>query len=67
MNNRKTLNICDQNGFQYMKKSSTPNRHGEERWGCYKRKQGCKVFVKTKGEFIVGQKHEHTCFFQISE
>ena len=60
-NKRNSLNIIDQNGFQYMKKSKVCNKNGEDRWVCYKRRQGCKVVVKTIGEFIVAQKNYHIC------
>jgi len=60
-NKRNTLNICDQNGFQYCRDSKFTNRWGEDRWTCCNRTQGCKVVVKTKGDFIIAQKNVHTC------
>jgi len=62
LNHQKSSNIRDQEGFQYNRFSQKPNMFGEIRWACQKRKQkGCKCYVKTIGNFIVAQKHYHTC------
>ena len=60
-NNRNTLNICDEYGFKYNRDSKQTNSRGEDRWTCVKRKKGCKIVVKTNGDFIVAQRNEHTC------
>ena len=53
--------IRDLNGHYYSKSSKTSNEKGEERWQCQKQKRrGCKVTVKTVGDFIIAQKYEHT-------
>ena len=48
------LNLVDQFGFKYNKKR-------ENRWVCQKKSKGCKVIIKTDGDFIVAQKSDHTC------
>ena len=59
--NRKSTNICDFEGFQYCKRKEA-NKSGETLWACSRRIGfGCKVAVKTNGDFIVAQKNDHTC------
>ena len=60
------MNICDQNGFQYSKETKE-NKAGETRWICHKCKKGCKAVVKTKGDFIVAQKNDHTCIWKANK
>ena len=57
------MNICDQNGFQYIKGAAVANKAGETLWNCNRRRRrGCKAVVKILGDFIVAKKNEHTCF-----
>ena len=59
--NKKSSNMYDQYGFQYNKRKEA-NKSGETLWSCTKRlSTGCKVTVKTLGDFIVAQKNDHTC------
>ena len=49
------MNLVDQFGFKYNKKR-------ENKWTCQKKSKGCKVIIITDGEFIIGQKSDHTCY-----
>ena len=61
-NRNNTKNICDQNGFQYIKAKASANKAGESLWSCNRRRHwNCKAVVKTLGDFIVAMKHDHTC------
>ena len=63
LKNRKNTYICDFDGFEYCKRKEA-NKSGETLWTCSRRRRigfVCKVVVKTKGDFIVAQKNEHTC------
>ena len=55
------LNVCDQNGFQYSKTSVVSKKNGEIRWICFRKRQGCKAYIKTVGDFIIAKKNVHTC------
>ena len=68
MTRKNAVVICDQAGNKFIKDSKEPNKKGELRWTCQKRQsRGCKVVVKTVGDFIVSQKNSHVCHeFELS-
>ena len=56
------MNICDPNGFEYIRGQAAANKAGETLWSCNKRRhRNCKAVVKTFGDFIVAKKNYHNC------
>ena len=64
---KNSILLRDLFGLKYVRDSKSTNKHGEDRWTCQKRlSKGCKVIIKTIGEFIVAQKNEHTCTWNVN-